>query len=231
MRLSPIGYYGDFVVYPLIITGLAVTGDFASGAEGGLRWVVISLGSLALWTLIEYAMHRFAFHQAPYLKALHRQHHNEERALLGTPVWASLLAHTGLVFLPVLAIWDIATATAVTAGVMAGYLWYVTIHHLLHHRLGRQNGYLYRLKYRHALHHHRSEDCNFGVTSDFWDRLFNTSMIVAHRPRQEPQGPYRMPDPAEPRILLQDAVEVDDPKTADNRCPHGTFRVETDTRP
>lgn len=217
MRLSPIGYYSDFIVYPLVITGLAVIGNLASGIEGGLRWVVVFLGCLALWTLIEYAMHRFVFHRAPYLIALHRQHHDEERALLGTPVWVSLLAHGALVFLPVLAIWDIATATAATAGVMAGYLWYVTIHHMLHHRVSRQTGYLYRLKHRHALHHHRSEECNFGVTSDFWDRLFNTSMIVAHRPRQESEGPYRMSDPAEPGILLRDdMVKAHDMKPADN---------------
>ncbi|MDH4414073.1 MAG: sterol desaturase family protein [Rhizobium sp.] len=216
MQQSPIGYYSDFIVYPLIILGLAVSGALTAGADGALRWMAIALVCLALWTLIEYAMHRFVFHHMPYFEALHRQHHVEERALLGTPVWLSLPAHGALVFLPTLAIWDVATATAATAGLMAGYLWYVTVHHLLHHRLARHAGYLYRLKRRHALHHHRSQDCNFGVTSGFWDRLFRTSMIVAHRPRHAHQGPHRMVDPVDQEMVLRnEKLDAHDTRMAD----------------
>ncbi len=223
MHQSPMGYYSDFIVYPLVILGLAVTGALTVGADGAFRWMAISLVCLALWTLIEYAMHRFVFHRMPYLKALHRQHHTEERALLGTPVWVSLFAHAALVFLPVLAIWDVASATAATAGLMAGYLWYVTIHHLLHHRLSPNTGYLYQLKHRHALHHHRSESCNFGVTSGFWDRLFNTSMTLAHRPGQQARVRSGPSDPAEPLTLVGDNMLG----APDRLTPQRSFKERT----
>lgn len=69
-------------------------------------------------------------------------------------------------------------ATAATAGIMLGYLWYVSVHHALHHWRMEHASYLYTLKRRHALHHHGAETCNFGVTTGFWDRLFRTSAVT-----------------------------------------------------
>lgn len=178
MRLTPTGYYSDFIVYPLLIACLNVFGLIAAGADGLIGWFAVYLGCLVLWTLIEYGLHRFVFHHAPCLKTLHRQHHEEEKALLGTPIWLSLLAHLTFVFLPVLVIWGQAMATAATAGIMLGYLWYVSVHHALHHWRMEHASYLYTLKRRHALHHHGAETCNFGVTTDFWDRLFRTSAVT-----------------------------------------------------
>jgi sterol desaturase/sphingolipid hydroxylase (fatty acid hydroxylase superfamily) len=181
MHLSPASYYSDFVVYPLIIAGLSVIGIVASGTDGAVRWMAICVGSIGLWTLIEYGLHRFVFHRAPYIKELHREHHEEERALLGTPVVLSVLAQMLLVFLPVMAIWDVTAATAATAGIMIGYLWYVSVHHVLHHGHFAHTNHLYTLKRRHALHHHSDEACNFGVTTGFWDRVFQTFTTAARR--------------------------------------------------
>lgn len=175
IRLSRFGYYSDFIVYPLSVACLAALGLSSSGAENMIAWIMICLGSVASWTLIEYGLHRFAFHHAPFLKQLHQQHHDEERSLIGTPVWFSLLAHGLIVLLPAFLLSSFGTACAITSGVMLGYLWYVGVHHVLHHWHSPHDGYLYRLKRRHALHHHASEDCNFGVTTGIWDRAFRTA--------------------------------------------------------
>jgi len=55
-----------------------------------------------------------------------------------------------------------------------GYLCYVTVHHLNHHANPRHDTYLYWAKRRHALHHYCGETNNFGIITDFWDRLFGT---------------------------------------------------------
>jgi sterol desaturase/sphingolipid hydroxylase (fatty acid hydroxylase superfamily) len=67
-------------------------------------------------------------------------------------------------------------ASAISTGLMIGYLWYVTVHHCNHHANPRHNTYLYWAKHRHALHHYCGETRNFGVITDFWDRLFGTEL-------------------------------------------------------
>ena len=191
MRLTTSQYFSDFLVYPFVIGFLSVIGLISAGADGIIRWVSIYLGGIMLWTLIEYGLHRVVFHHAPYFKALHQQHHEEERALLGTPVWLSLLAHASFVFLPVMMIWGMPTATAATAGIMLGYLWYVSIHHLLHHRHITHKSNLYALKRHHALHHHGTDSCNFGVTTRLWDHVFGTSM---RGPNRNFEGLRRAPE-------------------------------------
>ena len=95
----------------------------------------------------------------------------------GRRLWLSLGAHLVIAFFPVLLASNFATASAVTCGLMLGYLWYISIHHILHHWHPRHPGHFYTLKRRHALHHHVDETINFGVTSAFWDRLFGTARL------------------------------------------------------
>lgn len=177
MQLSLIGYYSDFVVYPVVIVLLAAAGIHAAGEGGALVWIAAMLMSLGLWTLIEYLMHRFVLHHIPYIKQMHDRHHVEEHAAVGTPTWLSLGAHALIAFFPLMLVTDFTTASAVTCGLLLGYLWYICIHHILHHWHPVHPGYVYTLKRRHALHHHIDETINFGVTSGFWDRVFGTSRL------------------------------------------------------
>ena len=174
MRLGPIGYYSDFFVYPAVIFLLAALGLAEAGRGGAPEWVAIFLLCLALWTLVEYLMHRFALHHIPYIKEMHDEHHVHESAPIGTPTYISLSLHIALVFLPLLFVFGFPAASAATCGLMLGYLWYISVHHILHHWHPAHSGYLYRLKRRHALHHHFDGETNFGVTTGFWDQVFRT---------------------------------------------------------
>jgi sterol desaturase/sphingolipid hydroxylase (fatty acid hydroxylase superfamily) len=177
MQLGLIGYYSDFVIYPVVIAVLAATASHEIGENSAWAWIATALGFLGLWTLIEYLLHRFILHHVPYIKGMHDRHHVEEHAPVGTPTWLSLMAHALIAFVPVLLVSSFATASAVTCGLMLGYLWYVSVHHILHHWHPVHPGYLYTLKRRHALHHHVDETTNFGVTSAFWDRFFGTARL------------------------------------------------------
>lgn len=173
MFSTRIGYFGDFFVYPVLIAALLV-GGIMWNPDAVLRWVAIFVGCLVLWTFLEYVLHRFAFHHMPFLREAHDLHHHAERDLVGTPTWLSLVAHAAFGFGPILLLTNFVDASAASAGLMLGYLWYVSVHHVVHHWHPAHSGYLYSLKRRHALHHHHDQERNFGVTTGFWDRVFGT---------------------------------------------------------
>jgi sterol desaturase/sphingolipid hydroxylase (fatty acid hydroxylase superfamily) len=174
MRLGRIGYYSDFFVYPALLIVLGGAALLHGGERNAATWISTFLLCLALWTLIEYLMHRFVLHHVPYIREMHDEHHVNEQAPIGTPTYLSLGLHALLVFLPVLLVFDFAMASAASCGMMLGYLWYIAVHHILHHWHPKHSGYIYELKRRHALHHHFDGTTNFGVTTGFWDQVFGT---------------------------------------------------------
>ncbi|EPE03799.1 inositolphosphorylceramide-b c-26 hydroxylase [Ophiostoma piceae UAMH 11346] len=142
---------------------------------------------LFLWTLIEYALHRFLFHLDGYLPdhrvgitlhfLLHGVHHylpmDKYRlvmpptlfVVLATPFWK--LAHALFYF-------DWSVATTVFCGGVFGYVCYDLTHYFLHH----QNLPLWYkgLKKYHLAHHFLDYELGFGVTSRFWDTVFGTEL-------------------------------------------------------
>lgn len=178
MRLSRASYYADYYIYPavaVVLSGAALS----STPPARWGWWALALASgLAIWTFVEYQLHRWVFHHAPVIKDMHDAHHKDQVALIGTPTWVSLLLFAGIVLLPAILFTDFAVGSGLTTGLMLGYLWYVTIHHGVHHWSVRPGGYVYGLKRRHALHHHFDDMGNFGVTSGFWDKVFGTDIKV-----------------------------------------------------
>jgi sterol desaturase/sphingolipid hydroxylase (fatty acid hydroxylase superfamily) len=174
-QLSRGAFFADFYVYPLaaaVFLALPI-------AANPQRWIVTcaaAVTGLALWTLLEYLLHRFVLHHVKWVKNQHDMHHHDAKALVGTPTWFSFLVFLVTLTLPVLLASTVEIASGLTAGVMLGYLWYVTVHYGIHHWKFRSSGYLGRLKSRHALHHHFDDLGNFGVTSGLWDFVFCTNL-------------------------------------------------------
>jgi sterol desaturase/sphingolipid hydroxylase (fatty acid hydroxylase superfamily) len=178
-RLSRSAFFADFYVYPAAAAAL-ITLALTSDPQ---RWMTIALGVLGgfcLWTLVEYLLHRYVLHHVKWVAEQHDVHHHDQKALVGTPTWFSILAFLAFVTLPAILIGGIEIAAGFTAGMMLGYLWYVTAHYGIHHWPVKSPGYLAQLKRRHALHHHVDELGNFGVTSGVWDHVFRTN-VRAHR--------------------------------------------------
>lgn len=157
--MSRLAYYADFVSMPALVVLLAAFG----GAS--LPGVVLGLGA---WSLAEYAIHRFLFHRVPGFRGAHDEHHARPSGRTGVTSWHSL-AIFGALFL--------ALPAGVLAGLVLGYLAYITAHHAVHHWRIAPGHPLYALKLRHAMHH-RGVEANFGVVTTAWDRLFGT-----YRPR------------------------------------------------
>jgi sterol desaturase/sphingolipid hydroxylase (fatty acid hydroxylase superfamily) len=176
MQLSKAGYYADFVVYPLLILGLLMSRFIQAGEWRPFMFMGLCLIGFAAWTLFEYLLHRYVLHRVPILHDMHEVHHADPAAFVGTPSWASSLFFLIGALLPLWWGLGFPFASALTAGLMFGYLCYVGVHHATHHWRLMPGSFLYRWRHRHARHHFAEAEGNYGVTTDFWDWVFGTRL-------------------------------------------------------
>lgn len=176
MKMSKFGYFAEFLLFPPLVLIATLLAFHAAHPPRPLVWALVFCGGLLGWTLIEYLLHRVLFHHAPILSKIHQSHHHAPQELIGTPAWASMLVGLIAVASPSWEFLGFRLATAATAGLVSGYLWYVFVHHASHHLRPRRGSYLYWARMRHARHHHLSDSGNFGVTTAIWDHVFGTAL-------------------------------------------------------
>jgi hypothetical protein len=161
-----IRHFGDFFTVPLafvIFLGMA-----------GVHRLHLVLAGVAAWTLVEYLVHRFVFHHHSVVRRLHQLHHDHpndpdaERSSLSTPLFAFPV---GFLVMGAAGVKD---GSAIFAGLLLGYLTFITVHYVVHRWPINANSWLYSARMRH-LTHHRFENCNYGVTTIFWDIVFRTN--------------------------------------------------------
>jgi sterol desaturase/sphingolipid hydroxylase (fatty acid hydroxylase superfamily) len=172
-----IRHFGDFVTVPLAV---AVFLELA-----GEDRFYLALAGFAAWTFMEYWVHRIMFHRYWLTRRLHQLHHDHpsdpdaERSSLSTPL---LALPVGLLLIGAAGVQD---GSAIFAGLLFGYLVFIVIHYAVHRWSIGPGSWLYSTKMRH-LTHHSLENCNFGVTTIFWDIVFRTNArIVTGRIRSE----------------------------------------------
>ena len=140
--------------------GLPMAGSLTAVAAG-----------LALWTLLEYVIHRFAFHG--FLP--HWQHHEEPRdpQYIVAPLGLSggVSAALFLLLRAVTGSW--ARSGLALAGIIAGYLAYEAIH-LRIHSSAAGGRWLRALRRQHYYHHFADDRYCYGVTTPLWDRVFGS---------------------------------------------------------
>jgi len=164
-----IRHFGDFVTVPLAI---AIFVNLA-----GMNRLDLVLVGVAAWTLLEYLVHRIVFHRYSVGRRLHQLHHDHpndpdaERSSLSTPLIASLI---GFLLIASAGVED---GSAIFAGLLLGYLAFIIVHYAVHRWPIEPNSWLYSAKIRH-LTHHRFENCNYGVTTIFWDIVFRTNARI-----------------------------------------------------
>jgi len=173
MRIGRFLYFGDFVAIPALMSGLAYLAFEGRGAGAAPEYAALAVFGALVWTLAEYAIHRFLYHHAPVLSPLHDAHHRAPRDLIGVPSFIS----SGLVvlvgYLPLSAVAPVGAAGFAT-GLLAGYAVYMFVHHATHHMRIEPGDWLYEARVRHMAHHYH-EDTHFGVSTGFWDRVFGTA--------------------------------------------------------
>ena len=171
---TPLVIYAPAIAYALYValwqremSILAVAGLFLVG--------------VFFWTLLEYVIHRHAFHYEPSTKIgkqfhfiVHGVHHdypNDGKRLVMPPVISIPLA---VVFYGLFVLLFGNAAPAAWAGLAAGYVCYDSIHYAIHH-FPMKAGLLNRLKQHHLRHHYHDDHSGYGVSSPFWDYIFRTN--------------------------------------------------------
>ncbi|CUM66919.1 uncharacterized protein PRCAT00004604001 [Priceomyces carsonii] len=149
--------------------------------------VALSLWTMGLfvWTLVEYILHRFLFHLDKFLPdhtaaftlhfLLHGVHHYlpmDGYRLVLPPTLFIALAYP--FYRLVFSIFPFYMACSGFAGGTFGYICYDCTHYFLHHT--RLPQYLQDLKKYHLEHHYKNYEMGFGVTSKFWDVIFDTEI-------------------------------------------------------
>jgi dihydroceramide fatty acyl 2-hydroxylase len=154
------------VYTPVIAAAIAVN----IGLPLGASLIAIATG-LALWTLLEYGIHRFAFHG--FLP--HYQHHEDPKdtKYINSPLWLS--GGTSLALWVVLRVpagsW--ARSGLTLAAIIAGYLAYEGVHLRIHSN-ATGGPLLTALRKRHYYHHFADDRYCYGVTTPVWDRVFGS---------------------------------------------------------
>lgn len=150
------------------------------GAVGPLAGLGLLAAGHVIWSLFEYAMHRYLFHlelDLPVAKwfvfLIHGNHHDHPndslRGLMpfsvSVPVLTMVVAGC-TALLGLAGIW-------LFLGFFVGYLIYDTTHYACHH-LPMRGRLASALKRHHMRHHFIDDESNFAISAIFWDRVFGT---------------------------------------------------------
>jgi sterol desaturase/sphingolipid hydroxylase (fatty acid hydroxylase superfamily) len=178
--------FRSFWIFPLLASFLLYLTSLGEPKSrfNDLFWLM-PVGIL-IWTLLEYALHRFVFHiqfplRDPRLReivnASHLAHHaspRDPRRLLVHPLYGlaiSTVLYAGLLALSRNAF----SAAGIVAGIWTGFLYYESVHYRVHFSLS-ESGFIARQRRRHFYHHFTNNKRCFGVTSPLWDYVFGTML-------------------------------------------------------
>lgn len=138
------------------------------------------VAGLLVWSLTEYALHRFVFHFEArsrlvkrWIFIIHGNHHadsNDPLRNLMPPVVS--LPVCGLVWLACIGAIGPA-GTWVLLGFMSGYVTYDLVHYACH-QWPMKSRFARMLKVHHMRHHHLNVRGNYAITGMAWDRLLAT---------------------------------------------------------
>lgn len=159
----------------LWIFGVLFVAAAGAGLSAGIdrvgRFAGLFAAGLLAWTIIEYLLHRLAFHGF----APHYQHHADptDPVWIVAPLSLSLSASAVLFAAFSLAARSAAGGATIIAGVIAGYMAYEWIH-LSIHSAAAGGPLLRALRKHHYYHHFACDQVCYGVTSPLWDWVFGS---------------------------------------------------------
>jgi len=133
------------------------------------------LWGCCFFTFLEYAVHAWLFHKKHPLTAFKEGHAHHHQDPFGShdamPFFMS--AVIALFFVWVFHfLMPTADAYAIVGGLTLGYFNYGIMHHIMHRREFRSPYWRYMQEFHFI--HHKEPLKNNGVTTDIWDRVFDT---------------------------------------------------------
>ena len=200
--------YPVTIVYTLASLGLLTV---CVSSEHWLRGLLFYGAGFAVWTWMEYEIHRYILHgrfpEGPGLwrrflhknfDHLHWEHH--ARPWDGNHVNGTL-KDTGafiVLFLGLSFVFPAWTMTMVVAGIMQAYIAEEWVHHSVHFCNFR--GKYFRYIKRHHMFHHspKGSEVGYGLTNGFWDIVFGTRIPAPIRRAMYGKRPASRPSKGRP---------------------------------
>ncbi|MDX2190223.1 MAG: sterol desaturase family protein [Bacteroidota bacterium] len=134
-----------------------------------------------LWTFTEYNLHRFIFHYQPKSEigkrlhfithGVHHDYPNDSMRLVMVPAISMPLC---VIFYTIFFIlFGANLVDSFFVGYVIGYLFYDLSHYALHHA-NFKNKFWQQLKQNHMKHHYMEPDRGYGVSTTFWDHVYQS---------------------------------------------------------
>ena len=133
-----------------------------------------------IFSLLEYAAHRFLFHMSTDTPAkariqytFHGNHHEypKDKERLAMPPIVSVLVASLLFFVFKLVFGPL--VFGILAGLLFGYAMYLSVHYAVHAYAPPKN-FLKTLWIHHSIHHYKDPNVAYGVSSPLWDYVLGT---------------------------------------------------------
>lgn len=171
-------FWVPLVIYvPVVAYALAQAWAFGPGSA-----LVLFVAGLVIWTLLEYWLHRVAFHydaKSRFGKKLvwysHGVHHdwpNDKLRLVFPPAASIPLA---LLFFGIFTLtFGPGYRWGAFAGLVTGYIAYDMIHYVTHF-YAFDGKVMKFLRAYHMAHHFKHEPNRYGVSNPLWDFVFQTA--------------------------------------------------------
>jgi len=148
---------------------------------------LFTLLGIGLWTFGEYMLHRYAFHfekvlpENPYFFYLHFIIHGIHHTIPMDPDRLVFPPALGIItFFPLYGLITFLfpgnIGRLLFAGFGIGYIGYDMTHYFIHHGTPKMEHFKEMKKYHHK-HHYIDGDRGYGITSKFWDKVFNTELV------------------------------------------------------
>ncbi len=169
------------IMYAIIIVALTSVYIFVLDHTVA-RMLIYFVSAFFSWTLAEYLMHRFLYHDikdANYNNGIHYLFHgihhefpNDDGRIVLPPVPSILIAS---IFFGIFYLIFRDDAFAFAPGFILGYLVYINIHWMVH-KYPSPNRFNFWWRH-HNIHHFQQHDKAFGVSTPIWDYVFRTMPI------------------------------------------------------
>lgn len=166
-------------IFIIISVGLIYYG-LTYGFIGVLEAIGLFFLGWFIFSLMEYAAHRFIFHmdtdtpvKARIQYTFHGNHHEypKDKERLAMPPIVSVLIASFLFFVFKLIFGPL--VFGVVAGVLFGYALYLLVHYAVHAYAPPKN-FLKTLWVHHSIHHYKDPEVAYGVSTPLWDYLLGT---------------------------------------------------------
>lgn len=140
------------------------------------------LGGIAIWTLLEYTLHRFLFHARTstywmntlhyLLHGCHHKHPQDPNRLVFPPL-LNIIFSVAIVT-PFTYFLSESVVYTMYGGGLLGYVCYDVTHFWLHFGFPTKFETFYKMRRYHLAHHFKNPSQGFGITNTLWDRILGT---------------------------------------------------------